>query len=285
MFDSLSSARRAIRLLRAHRLPFGLLVAAALVGVQSPAHAQVIVDLGSAANFAVLAGSAITFTSGPVTITGNVGSSPTATVTGLGNVTFVTGSNLSGTGVMATAKTDLAAAFNAITGQTATAGGVGVTAFVNGATLTPGVYAIASATTDITGTLTLNGGPSDVFIFKLSSTFITASGSQILLTGGIQAGNVFWQVGSSATLGGGSSVFAGNVLALTSIDLGSGSTVTGRLLAENGAVTLAGSDTISAVPEPATNALLAACGALGFAYWRRRRTVRSGISRSRSMLG
>jgi hypothetical protein len=267
----LSSASHANGATRAKCRPLVLLAVAALAGLPSPAHAQVVVDLGSAANFALLAGSAITFTTGPITITGNVGSSPTPAVTGLGNVSFVTGADLSGTGVMATAKTDLTSAFNAITGQTAT---VGVTAFVSGATLTPGVYAITSTTTDLTGTLTLNGGPSDVFIFKLSSTLTTASGSQILLTGGVQAGNVFWQVGSSATLGGGASVFVGNVLALTSIDLGSGSLVTGRLLAENGAVTLAGSDTVTAVPEPATNAFIAACAALGFAHWRRRRGVR-----------
>lgn len=255
------------------RVDRALLVAVAIgAGFMPSARAQVTVDLGSAASFAILGGSAITFTSGPITISGDIGSSPTATVNGLGNVSFVTGADLTGTGVMPGAKNDLVTAFDAITAQAATSG---TTAFINGATLTPGVYAITSAGTDITGTLTLNGSASDIFIFKMSATLNTAVGSQILLTGGIQASNVFWQVGSSATLGGSSSHFEGNVLALTSITMGSGSIVDGRLLAENGAVTLGGSDsvTVSAIPEPAITALLAALGAFGLAGWRRRRAA------------
>ena len=245
-----------------------LLAIAAVAGLQPQATAQTVVNLGAASSFAVLAGSAITFTATPITITGDIGSSPTATVANPGFVTFISGSNLTGTGIMPTAKSDLTTAFNALNGQTVTSG---VTAFT-GATLSAGVYNITSnATVDITGTLTLNGSATDVFIFKMSSTLITASGSQILLTGGAQASNVFWTVGSSATLAGGSSVFAGNVLALTSINLGVGSILNGRLLAQNGAVTLGGSDTITAVPEPATTALIAAVGALGLACWRRRR--------------
>ena len=246
-----------------------LLATMALIGWQPLARAQTAVDLGSAASFAVLGGSAITFTSAPVTITGNIGSFPTATVTGLGSVVFVSGSNLTGTGVMAMAKSDLTAAYNAITAQTTN---IGIATFTDGATLTPGVYSITSGTTDITGTITLHGAASDIFIFKMSSTLITASGSQILLTGGIQASNVFWQVTPSATLGG-SSIFEGNVLALTSIDLGLGSTMDGRLLARNGAVTLGGSDTVTAVPEPSTSALISAVAAFGMVVWRRRRVV------------
>ncbi len=246
---------------------------AAFAGLQPQAKAQTMVNLGSAAGFAVLGGSAITFTASPITITGDIGSSPTATVNNPGFVSFVSGSNLTGNGIMPTAKSNLTTAFNALTGQTVT---TGITAFT-GATLSAGVYAITSnATVDITGTLTLNGSSTDVFIFNMSSTLITASGSQLLLTGGAQASNVFWTVGSSATLAGGSSVFAGNVLALTSINLGVDSVVNGRLLAQNGAVTLGGSDTISipsSGPEPATTALIAAFGALGLAFWRRRRAV------------
>ncbi len=250
----------------------GLLLAAALAGFSPIATAQTFVDLGSASDFAILAGSAITFSASSITVTGNIGSHPTATVNGLGNVTFVSGSNLSGGGTMPAAKTDLATAYSAITGQSATSG---VTAFTNGATLTAGVYSIASTTTDITGTLTLNGSATDVFIFKMSSTLITAAGSQILLTGGALASNVFWQVGTAATLGGGSSIFSGNVLASTAIDLGSGGTVNGRLLAQSAAVTIGGSSSISAIPEPATTAIIAGFGALALAVWHRRRTVGS----------
>ncbi len=106
--------------------------------------------------------------------------------------------------------------------------------------LGPGVYTSAATTFGITtGNLTLNGGPNAVFIFPMGSTLDTAGLTQVLLTGGAQASNVFWQVGGSATLGI-DSVFAGNVLALTSITVGAGANIDGRLLAENAHVTLGG---------------------------------------------
>nr|MDQ3371322.1 ice-binding family protein [Actinomycetota bacterium] len=120
------------------------------------------------------------------------------------------------------------------------------------------VYDSASGTFEITGALTLDaqGDPDAVFIFQTDSTLITASASRVVLINGAQACNVFWQIGSSATLGTNSS-FAGNILALTSITATTGATVDGRLLARNGAVTL-DSNTITAsqcavavpVPEP-----------------------------------
>ena len=101
-----------------------------------------------------------------------------------------------------------------------------------------GVYGDSSSLF-LSGTLTLDahGDPNAVFIFQAGSTLITASGSHILLTGGAQAANVFWQVGSSATLGTDTD-FVGNILAFESITLQTGATVTGRTLADNGAVTL-----------------------------------------------
>lgn len=106
--------------------------------------------------------------------------------------------------------------------------------------LGPGVYTSAATTFGITtGNLTLNGGPNAVFIFPMGSTLDTAGLTQVLLTGGAQASIVFWQVGGSATLGI-DSVFAGNVLALTSITVGAGANIDGRLLAENAHVTLGG---------------------------------------------
>jgi ice-binding like protein len=91
----------------------------------------------------------------------------------------------------------------------------------------------------LTGTLTLNalGNPNAVFIFRMGSTITTASASSVVLTNGGSPGNVFWQVGSSATLGTGTS-FAGNILAVASITVTTGTSLTGRALALNGAVTL-----------------------------------------------
>jgi hypothetical protein len=91
----------------------------------------------------------------------------------------------------------------------------------------------------LTGTLKLDaqGNPSAVFIFQAGSTLITAAGSEVALTNGAQACNVFWQVGSSATLGA-SSFFSGTILASASISMGDSVTVAGRALARDGAVTL-----------------------------------------------
>jgi len=134
------------------------------------------------------------------------------------------------------AKVDLVTAYNdaASRGPTTT-----VATELGGQTLTEGVYASAAGTFGITGTLTLDaqGDPNAVFVFQMASTLVTASASSVNLINGAEACNVFWQVGSSATLGTDSS-FSGNILALTSITLTTGATVEGRALARNGAVTL-----------------------------------------------
>lgn len=239
----------------------------ALAGGLTTAFAQIAVDLGSAANFAVLAGSAITF-SGPTTVTGDIGSSPTATITGIGSVTFLSGSNHAGDSFTQTAKADLLTAYNDAAGRS---GSTTIGTQLGGTTLTPGVY--SAGTFAITGNLTLNG--SGVYIFKSAAALDTAISSQVLLTGGAQAANVFWQVTSSATFLS-SSVFVGNVLALTSITIGTGSVIDGRALAINGAVTFDGTNTISApaaIPEPAATAALAA-GLMGLvvSFLRLRRT-------------
>ena len=191
------------------------------------------VNLGTAGNFAVLAGSGITNT-GPTTITGDVGTFPTTTETGFGSVTLI-GTNHAGDAVTQVAKTDLTTAYNDAAGRipaTTVSGDLG------GQTLVPGVYKSASSL-GLTGTLTLDaqGDPNAVFIFQMGSTLTTASGSNVNLINGAQSCDIFWQVGSSATLGTGST-FRGNILALTSITATTGATVDGRLLAMNGAVTL-----------------------------------------------
>ncbi|MBP2643510.1 MAG: hypothetical protein H6Q67_1397 [Firmicutes bacterium] len=195
--------------------------------------AQPTVNLGTATNFAVLAGAGITNT-GPTTITGDVGTFPTTTETGFGSVTII-GTNHAGDAVTQGAKTDLVTAYNDAVGRTPTAT---VSGDIGGQTLTPGVYQSTSSL-GITGPLTLDaqGDPNAVFIFQISSTLITSSESSVVLINDAQACEIFWQVGSSATLGTGSA-FQGTILALTSITATTGAGVNGRLLARNGAVTL-----------------------------------------------
>ena len=190
--------------------------------------------LGTASNFSVLAGSGITNT-GATTITGDVGTFPTPSETGFNTVTL-NGTNHVDDAVTQGAKNDLVIAYDDAAGRTPV---IIVGTELGGTTLTPGVYGSESGTFGITGTLTLDGqgDPSAVFIFQMQSTLITASYSVVRLTNGAHVCNVFWQVGSSATIDT-YSTFVGNVLALTSITVDTGATVDGRVLARNGAVTL-----------------------------------------------
>ncbi|ADB51561.1 ice-binding family protein [Conexibacter woesei] len=202
--------------------------------------AQPPVGLGTADSFAVLSGSTVT-NIGPSTINGNLGVSPGTAVIGFPPGT-VNGTIHAADAVAGQAQSDLTTAYDDAAGRTPPAA---VPADLTGHTLTPGVYRSASALA-LTGQLTLDaqGDPSAVFVFQAGSTLITGSGSHVSLVNGAQPCNVFWQVGSSATLGT-TSVFAGNILALTSITLTDGVTLHGRALARNGAVTLI-NDTITA---------------------------------------
>jgi hypothetical protein len=216
-----------------------LLVGVLVTALGSGAQAVAAVPLGTTDTFVVLAGAGITNT-GPSTVGGDLGTFPTTSISGSASMTVI-GTNHAGDGVTQVAKNDLVMAFT-------TAAGVGpsspVVADLGGQTLTAGVYNSASSL-DLTGALTLDaeGDSSAVFVFQAGSTLTTASGSQVSLVNGAQACNVFWQVGSSATLGTGSS-FQGSILALTSITVTTGTTVTGGVLARNGAVNL-DSNTIS----------------------------------------
>ncbi|MDP9212224.1 MAG: ice-binding family protein [bacterium] len=226
-------------------------VAAAVFALSLPAQALAAptVDLGTADDFAVLAGSAITNTP-TSTITGDVGLSPASGsfYAGLtdaevdGTIYAVDGAGPGGSvndpGLLTTAKADLTTAYNDAAGRTTTST---IGSGLGGVTLTEGTYDSAAGTFALAvgTTLTLNGqGNADaVWIFKMASTLTTGSGSTVLLTNGAQACNVFWQVGSSATLGT-NSTFVGNILALTSATLTTGAEVEGSVLAQNGAVTL-----------------------------------------------
>jgi large repetitive protein len=199
----------------------------------SPAMAQI--SLGSAESFGVLAGSTVTNT-GSTTVNGNVGVSPGSSVTGFPPGTVTGGTIHLNDAVAAQAQNDVTSAYNAIAG---TACNVDLTGQnLGGLTLTPGVYCFSSSA-QLTGTLTLNaqGNVNALFIFKIGSTLTTASGSTVQVINPGTNCNIFWQVGSSATLGTATS-FIGNILALTSITLTTGANVSGRVLARNGAVTM-----------------------------------------------
>jgi hypothetical protein len=213
---------------------------AMLLAMQGPAGAATAPPLGTASSYAVLGATTVTNTGGTV-LNGDLGLSPGTSVTGFPPGS-VTGAQHIGDPTAAAAQTDLTAAYNNAAAQTPTT--TGLTSIGN-QTLTPGVYNAASSLA-VGGTLTLDGqgDANAVFIFQAASTLITASGTNVVLANGAQACNVFWQVGSSATLGTTTS-FAGNVLALTSITVTTGVTVNGSVLARNGAVTL-DDDTVTA---------------------------------------
>ena len=232
-----------------------VIVATATMALPAAA-AQPTVGLGTAASFAVLAGSTITNT-GATTISGDVGLSPGTAVTGFPPGILTSGAEHITDAVALQAQTDLTTAYNDAAGRTPV---TTVSADLGGQTLAPGVYK-ATSSMALTGTVILNANndPNAVFIFQAASTLVTASNSVVSLTGGAQACNVFWQVGSSATLNTGSK-FAGTIMALTSATLDTSATVDGRVLARNGAVTLDSntitmpSCTTSGSPTPTTTA-------------------------------
>ena len=222
----------------AKNLAGALLFAALTVSAQT-------VPLGTAASFGVIAASSVTST-GPTIVVGDLGLSP-------GNASSVTGFTFStppGPGqvvgtthfadaVALNAKNDALTAYNTLAGRPCT---TVISGDLGGRTLTPGVYCSASSM-GLTGTLTLDaqGNRDATFIFQLGSALTTASASQVQMINAGQTCNVFWQVGSSATLGTGSS-FSGNILASSSVTLTTGTSNNGRVIGLNGAVTLDGSN-------------------------------------------
>jgi len=231
----------------------GGLIALAILGAtltlagSSAAASPSTVGLGTAGNFAVLAGSAITDVPTSA-ITGNVGVSP-LTSNGLicaevtGTIYSVDASGplpcrKTNAPLLTTAKNDLNAAYVNAAGRLPDATFGAGDNQLGGQILVPGVYRFGhAATANLTGTLTLNGSASAVWIFQATSDLVFAGSANVHFTGGAQACNVFWQVTSSATLGTGSNI-SGTILALTSISAAHGATISGRLLAQNGAVTL-----------------------------------------------
>jgi hypothetical protein len=207
------------------------------------------VALGSTTGYAVLGGSTVTNTGSSV-VNGDLGLSPGTSVTGFPPGS-VNGVQHVADSAAAQAKSDLATAYNDAASRVPTAN-LTSPGDVGGTTVAPGVYKAASSL-NITGTVTLDaqGDPNAVFIFQTGSTLITAPGSSVDLANGAQACNVFWQVGSSATVDT-NSAFKGSILALTSITVKTNAVIEGRTLAQNGAVTL-DTDTVTtatcAVPQ------------------------------------
>ena len=189
------------------------------------------VDLGTATPFGVLAYSTVTNT-GTTTISGDVGLYPGTSVTGFPPGLITDGVIHATDPVALQAKRDLTTAYNTAAGLTPQKKGL---KNLGGQTLVPGVY--SGGALSITGALTLSGTAESVWVFQAASTLKASSNSQIILTNGASACNVFWQVGSSATIGT-SSQFVGTVMAHKSITAQTTATIEGRLLASTGAVTM-----------------------------------------------
>jgi ice-binding like protein len=217
-------------------LPAWVTAAGAAVAVMFLTHdvmaVQAMTPLGSADKFAILAATTVTST-GATTVNGNLGVSPGTTVSGSPTVN---GTSHLGDPIAAQAQGDLTIAYNDLAGRP---GGAAVSGNLGGLTLSPGLYTSTSSLEITSGDLTLDaqGDPNAVFIFQIPTTFITTVGRKVILSGGATACHVFWQVGSSATLGAGS-IIKGNILAYTSITFNTGATLDGRALARNGAVAL-----------------------------------------------
>jgi hypothetical protein len=248
---------RAIRLLA---LSFSLLPLLALSAYANS------VNLGTAGSYSVLAGSAVTNTLA-TTLSGDLGLSPGTAYSGGGTITFASGTSNINNAAALQAQSDLTTGYLQAKNLAFTGNLTGKD--LGGLTLTTGVYSFTSSADLATGkTLTLEGNPGALFVFQIGSGLTTGSGSSVSFINSMTGKpmtdpNIFWQVGSSATLGTSTS-FEGNILALTSITLDTSASITcGSALAQNGAVTLQGNTisscgggTTTTVPEPGTLGLM-----------------------------
>lgn len=193
------------------------------------------ISLSTADAFAVLAGGGIT-NSSTSAITGNVGSDPTNTVTGLTSGMVTGHLYTSSDPAVISAKVSLVNAYADAISRTPA---VAIAHELGGTTLTSGIYNCTDGYFQITGTLTLDGAddPNAVFIFQTTTTFTTADASTITLINGAQAKNIFFQVGSTASIGH-NATFKGNVLSTGNITVNRGANIAGRVLSKNGTVTL-----------------------------------------------
>jgi hypothetical protein len=233
--DSRALNRRPLLRAGGKALRVGLVLLASLCTLlfaSSALGATASVGLGSAAGFSVLGATTVTNT-GPTTMFGEEGLSPGSSVTGAPQVL---GQTHVDDAVAIAAKSDLTSAYNDAASRPSN-GSAGTD--LAGQTFLPGVRTASSSLLLSSGSVTLNaqGNPNAVFIFQIASTLITESNTTVLLVGGAQACNVFWQVGSSATLGTGTH-FVGTIMASATITANTGATIHGRLLAQTGAVNM-----------------------------------------------
>ncbi|MBG1260892.1 ice-binding family protein [Nostoc commune] len=244
---------------------------------QAEAKAASISMLGTANNFGVLGGSTVTNT-GPSVIMQSLGVNAGSSATGF-SPGIVNGTIFTSDPVAAQAQLDNATAYNYLAALSPTKELTGLD--LGGMTLTPGVYSFSSSA-QLTGKLTLDnlGDPNALFVFQIASTLTTASYSSVVTTNG-EAANVFFQIGSSATLGT-YTQFKGNILALTSITLTTGVNIEcGRTLAQNGAVTMDTNNVSSTcdtkpqemavVPEPDSSLGVLGSGMMGLVFAFRKR--------------
>ncbi len=237
-----------------------LLLMGAYLGTVEAATAP---SLGSADSFAVLAGSTVTNT-GATIVNGNLGVSPLTAVTGFPpGVVVPPGTIHAGDALAGQAQSSLTTAYNNLAGQPCNIDLTGQD--LGGLTLTSGVYCFPNTSAQLTGPLTLDAqnNANAVFVFKIGSTLTTASSSSVKIINGGNGCKVFWQVGSSATLGT-ATAFKGNILAQASITLGTSANISpGRALARTAAVTMDTNSVtmapcVAATPAPSTKTSVAA---------------------------
>lgn len=211
-------------------------------GIPSQDKEMAKVELGASGDYALLAGSAITNT-GATNITGDMGLSPGTSIGGFPPGILV-GTLHINTILAAQGKLDLTAAYNDAAGRVST-DIVTLSGNIGGLTLTPGLYKTTSSLAISSGDVTFDAeGKADaVFIIQIASSFTTTSGRKVFLKGGASASNIYWQVGSSVTLGT-TSVMKGTILAMQAITFNTGASLEGRALARTGGIVLAGNTVV-----------------------------------------
>ncbi|HXN19908.1 MAG TPA: ice-binding family protein [Candidatus Binatus sp.] len=212
-----------------------LLLVTCMASMGNLVWAQSAPPLGSAKSFAVLGAATVT-NSGPTVITGDVGVSPGTSITGFPPGIVLGGALHPGDAAATAAHADASTAYSDLVAEPCGTNLSGLTLGTSpgAVTLAPGVYCFASSA-QLTGTLTLSG--SGVYIFQMGSTFTSATAASVVLANGATGGNVFWQVGSSATLGTGTAL-AGTFIAASSVTVTAGTQALGRVFALSGAVTM-----------------------------------------------